>query len=166
MGNIVKVSRAPRVRKVKFQEVKRGDFYLQDHRPDMYVLCEKDSPARWVHTPFSLPYVIELGSNEVIPFESFEAMCKWVAGGRKLEDLQGDAKDEWVDVKSLPLGSIAEVVIDSQIPHSKWVKKTFIRTVDNVTVLETGEQMKGLDLPFMVWPLGPGDSITIEPEKP
>lgn len=162
MGNIVKVSRAPRVRKVKFQELKRGEFYLQDHRPDMYVLCEKDSPARWVHTPFSLPYDIELGENEVIPFESFEAMCKWVAGGRKLEDLQGDAKDEWVYVTDLAKNQFAEIVGESgfKYEHGDIIQKakSGMMNLTKSRYIHTVESL--------VWPLGPGDSITIEPEKP
>ena len=164
MGNIVKVSRAPRVRKVKFQEVKKGEFYLRDYRPDMYVLCEKDSPARRVHTSFSLPYDIELGENEVIPFESFEAMCKWGAGGRKLEDLQGDAKDEWIPATDMKAGDIAEVVNNTGVVQCIDYSNDSLRPRLMWVSLAGPEQWAEKN--FSVWPLGPGDSITIEPEKP
>jgi hypothetical protein len=161
MGNIVKVSRAPRL---KFVCPNHAGFYVDV--VDMRIWCNTDRGMVCLDND---SFRIKEGydwHHKFVRLELLGDVIKWVAGGRKLEDLQVDAKDEWVDVKSLPLGSIAEVVSDSEIPQSKWVGKTFIRIVDNVTVLETGEQMRGLGLPFMVWPLGPGDSITIEPDKP
>ena len=43
-------------------------------------------------------------------FESYEDMCKWVANGRKIEDLQYDPKHEHVTICNLPAGVPVEVV--------------------------------------------------------
>ena len=88
----VVVTRAPRIKKCSFGSVPEGDYFLADeiNSRDACRIYEKHSPARCVGETFKLPYGIDLGKNEVIPLGSFDDMCKWVAGGRKLEDLQGD----------------------------------------------------------------------------
>ena len=154
MGNIVTVSRAPRL---KFVCPNYAGFYV--NTIDMKIWCNTDRGMVCLdNTSFSLPYDIELGENEVIPFESFEAMCKWVAGGRKLEDLQGDAKDEWVAFEDIPIGTV--------FTRINSFDTSFIKTWDDKAVeLPTGDDHSFPD-GTKVWPLGPGDSITIESEKP
>lgn len=36
----------------------------------------------------------------------FDAMCKWVANGRKLEDLQGDTASEYIEFHKVPIGEM------------------------------------------------------------
>jgi hypothetical protein len=110
-------------------------------------------------------------------FQDFEAMCKWVAGGRKLEDLQGDGKDEWIPALAMQAGSQAVVVHDPDdakfvgVPllccnrlgsgaNLNWIRMdTWVAYPDSELVCKDSSQQ------IMVWPLKPGDSITITPQE-
>lgn len=102
------------------------------------------------------------------PFDSFDAMCRWVANGRKLEDLSGDAKSEWTTASVLKLGCFATAtskVVSMLINEGDVLKRS-----ENHVVNITQGNFYALDLTdvadMMVWPLGPGDSITISPRNP
>jgi hypothetical protein len=162
MGNEMKVvvARAPRIRKTAYIDIPRGDYFLKRDNPDLgtYIICEKDPLTRWIDKPFKLPYDIELEKNEVVPFGSFEDMCKWVAGGRKLEDLQGDSKSEWDQLCTLGLGSLfTEAGKTYQIQNFGLAND--VTTVE-AWCLET-RTMVEFSNDRMVWPLIAGDTITI-----
>ena len=57
---------------------------------DMFCLAEKGLPPSRLCQPFTLPYEPDLMPNEVVTFDSFDDMCKWVANGKRLEDLPSD----------------------------------------------------------------------------
>ena len=105
MKNKVTVSRAPRLRKCIYTQINVGGYYLADildSSIDEYGIFPRWEDSVCPH--FTLPYKVALETDEVIPFDSFDDMCKWVANGRKLEDLQGDTKNEWEQLRTLELG--------------------------------------------------------------
>lgn len=171
MRNEIVVTRASRIRTCTSMKLKDGGFYLQcTSKPDnrYAIFCREGILARTIHGSFVLSYDIELGDHDIVPFESFEAMCKWVAGGRKLEDLAGAGKDEWIPASQLPVGSFGEVM-------EMWGNRNPGDVVQNTGI---GDYML-YDLGSMqsnsaankngdmiVWPLKDGDSITITPKNP
>ncbi len=93
MKNKVTVSRAHRLRKREFPQVDMGTIYLYkggQNMGDMFCLAEKGLPPSRLCQPFTLPYEPDLMPNEVVTFDSFDDMCKWVANGKRLEDLPSD----------------------------------------------------------------------------
>jgi len=114
MENEVVVSRARRGKRVEeirqmnfFADIETGELFLRLQRNGIrdndavrigtqdktvaYVLSYVEAPAFWEGRRFH-------------EFDSPDDMCKWVAGGRKLEDLQGDAKREWEELHTLGIG--------------------------------------------------------------
>lgn len=91
MKNKVTVSRAPRFRKRIYTQLNAGDYYLADildSSTDEYGIFPRGEDS--VCPYFTLPYKVVLEKDEVVPFDSFDDMCKWVANGKRLEDLPSD----------------------------------------------------------------------------
>ena len=153
MGNIVKVSRAPRL---KFVCPNHAGFYVDV--VDMRIWCNTD---RGMVCLDNESFRIKEGydwHHKFVRLELLGDVIKWVAGGRKLEDLQGDVKDEWVAFEDIPIGTV--------FTRINSFDTSFIKTWDDKAVeLPTGDDHSFPD-GTKVWPLGPGDSITIESEKP
>lgn len=176
MNNEITVTRACRIRTTLYGSIDTGSFYITNpaDAPSRWMICHKgpygDVQNHQVGDYFDLPYQIDLRQSFVVVFDSFDAMCRWVSNGRKLEDLQSDGKDEWIPALDMALGTYAEVVK----PFGDLVKwdVVFRRNDDNFPILKvsTGFGYAGRTLgeesKLMVWPLGPGDSITITPRNP
>lgn len=120
----------------------------------------------WESSPAGLKYDL------VYPMDSYEDLCRWVANGRKLEDLQGDCKSEWIPVKDLKVGEIATIENNNECAAYLWL--TIQRSVDGepsrggkLTILSNGGQLTVTQFPeeagYFVWPIRTdlGDTITI-----
>lgn len=149
----VVVTRAPRIKKMLRNLVAYETYVISNGILEGEYLIEVlHRPARAIGR-ISLPYNLNLLAYEVIPFDSFEDMCKWVAGGKKMEDLQGDSESEWTTSSDVPIGTIFSCKFtDCELFYAKVSELGFLD-------LETGEVS---DI-FVdnIWPLGAGDTITI-----
>ena len=155
MGNIVTVSRAPRL---KFVCPNYAGFYV--NTIDMKIWCNTDRGMVCLDND---SFRIKEGydwHHKFVRLELLGDVIKWVAGGRKLEDLQVDASSELKKFQEIPIGTIF-TQLEEDVPSIKADHGRAVRLngrYGNVIQLD--------DTINLVWPIGPGDSITIESEKP
>ena len=156
MKNKVTVSRAHRLRKREFARVEMKTIYLYKGGSgieDMFCLAEKGMPPSRLCDPFTLPYEPDLMPNEVVPFDSFDDMCKWVANGKRLEDLC-DMEGDGVELGSFPKETRVAFIFRGN-PFMLLANGTIFR-------LEEEGEYPFPNIHSIVYPLGAGDTITIE----
>lgn len=105
MKNKVTVTRANRLNLVKYKDyavLSNVSKYLIEADGTVAVVNNEGNAiyieARRMHSHLWGTY------DMVYPMDNFEDVAKWVANGRKLEDLQGDTKNEWEQLRTLELG--------------------------------------------------------------
>lgn len=166
--NEVIVTRAPRLNLIKEASTSNGSYFFN---PCNGEVCTNDEGVCVVIHEFQNFQNHSFEEDMVHVFESFEAMCKWVANGRKLEDLQDGGRNEWIHPLDMESCQYAEVVEDAGTPG--WKGHVLLRINDVWTKIDSpdylwsrGEFLKPDDSygDIMVWPLKPGDSITITPK--
>ncbi len=171
-GMKIVVTRAPRIRKANYADLPADSYYLGNAGNDKLHLVMKDVPSRRVDNPFTLPYDLNLEANEVIPFDSFDHMCRWVSMGRKLEDLEGDAKEEFKTLAEIPAGIICKVIDNKGFGRFKWGDVVMVsKEAKGVMSLVDGDSCPFADLNgnltgienILAWPIDTelGDTITI-----
>ena len=169
MGNQITVYRAPRLKLVNEKDLKTGSYYLDMSNGGIYRKTMNGDfniglqDSDWDPSPYK--------EFDAHVFESAEAMCKWVAGGRKLEDLQGDSKSEWIPAHELKSGQFSTIAE----PFGCLTTGTpmLMTSSENYPLvhLETGgtwsvKSVGVINIPIMVWPIrfDLGDTITITQE--
>ena len=94
MKNKVTVTRATRLKAVPFKEIPDGTLCLNssgitiNDKPEVGISLKAGGGLIRVSESYHLDYKIP--SDGYVTFDSFDDMCKWVANGRKLEDLPSD----------------------------------------------------------------------------
>ncbi len=163
MKNKVTVTRASRLRTCNFENLDSGEFYVADmlNSVDMEYSIFRKGSSEPLGPRFELPYELALGPDDVATFDSFDDMCKWVANGKRLEDLCSHTK-ELVEARFLPVGLPAEIMGDYRT--GEFVTRTTDDTLQCIGDAEgywrnAATNAGGL---IKVWPLGAGDTITIE----
>jgi len=164
MKNKVTVTRAERINFVPFFDVKYGHYYLNKASSHCgngwWTICLRSDmgPSFKLEPSFALEIQAreesKQGGGTVISLGNLTEMCKWVANGRKLEDLQSDTKSECRSAEMLEYGKIFSCKYSDTPAY--YVKIDESHFLD----LETGE-IEELRL-ANVWPLRAGDTITIE----
>lgn len=183
MNNEITVTRAPRI--CGWEDLRmKSSYYLArfssaSDATYYRIATNFDGPSKTVSNGFHLPFAIP--DNMFIPLGDFDAMCKWVANGRKLEDLQGDGRDEWARMGDLPAGQYFTMLdyrlVGPSSEDREYTQERIPRRLCKIVldpekslhrlVLEEGvDTWHDADMyaSELVWPLGPGDSITITPK--
>jgi len=156
MKNKVTVSRAPRLNLVSPSSCHGTTF-----------LVNTEDKAIWVRSNGGM-LCLDSDSGEIltnrqwhsrfIAFENADAMCKWVAGGRHIEDMQVYNPNEWVKFPEIPIGTIFSygggTITAIKSDYGMSVK------LDG----DIGNVMLSIDKLALVWPVrfDLGDTITIE----
>lgn len=155
----VTVTRAPRLKLVPSYEIPIFHFDLaadgrvtyQFQAGEFAVIdTGKDGASHWPDTTL----FHDLGDSE--------AFAKWVVGGRKLEDLQGDGKDEWALFEDLPAFTLFTNGRDDRV-FSK-LGHPYSKSDVEYAALRIGSSDNHGFAGIKVWPLGAGDTITITGE--
>ena len=121
MKNKVTVTRANRLNLVKYKD------YAVLSNVSKY-LIEADGTVAVVNNEGNAIYIEARrmyshlwGTYDMVyPMDNFEDVAKWVANGRKLEDLQGDTKSEFVSASELNAAQIATVIDNKGFGRFKW----------------------------------------------
>lgn len=164
----VVVTRAPRMDLTPYNHAKAGDICVAangnigvKHYNEFIFLRKTEGSCMWA-------------DGLVFIFADFDEAAKWVANGRKLEDLQGDAKDEFMTLTDLPTGIYAKVIDNKGFGAFKWGDIVMIdKNAKGVFSLVDGDSAHfytGGGSPtglgeIIVWPVNPalGDRIEIVP---
>jgi len=158
MKNKVTVSRAPRLNLVKCVD------YILPSNASKY-LIEADGTAAVINPDGNAIYIenrkmqghLWSSYDMVYPMDSFEQVCKWVANGKRLEDLCSHAQ-EMIPFCDLEPGSYATVVHDKDYDGETVFAHPHPR---GFTLVETSCECT-FTSHTKVWPLRAGDTITIE----
>jgi hypothetical protein len=163
MGNKVIVTRAPRLNLVS-----KESYYLSCKG---YAI-EADGTATVVDSNGNAFYIeprrqhIHLWGDYglIYPMETLEDVAKWVSGGRKLEDLQGDSKSEWVPFSSLGYNDLFEIPYGGNGLFMKLGHcYEFCGITYRMTKIGSPDNFRFDDSSALVWPVrfDLGDTITI-----
>ena len=156
MKNKVTVTRATRLKAVPFKEIPDGTLCLNssgitiNDKPEVGISLKAGGGLIRVSESYHLDYKIP--SDGYVTFDSFDDMCKWVANGRKLEDLCD--KVDGVELGSLPRETRVAFIFKNN-PFMVLSDGTIFRLDSKATY----------DFPNahdIVHPLGAGDTITID----
>jgi len=162
MKNKVTVSRAPRLNLVPMVSIQCGTYCCDPRNGEIYYTQNNSFVRIEMSGLFGLAthYWVDAGDcftkMMVHTFGSFDDVCKWVANGRKLEDLQGDTKSEWVSFLTIPIGTIFSYRASAIVA----MKSDYQRAVN--MDCNIGNVLMDMEKAGLVWPIGAGDTITIE----
>ena len=175
MGNAIVVTRAPRFKKLPpmhERQVPSAPWYRINNQGRIFLAQHGGvNSTSLTCIDNRLPNCGKLWEDKASFYEteSFDEIAKWVAGGRRLEDLQGDSSSEWVLPADLPQNAFAEVV---KWPMCEAMVGHVVRMVPGLFIsLTSGGYQQGdagyasilvsQDIKF--WPLNAdlGDTITI-----
>ena len=158
MKNKVTVTRANRLNLVKYKDyavLSNVSKYLIEADGTVAVVNNEGNAiyieARRMHSHLWGTY------DMVYPMDNFEDVAKWVANGRKLEDLCSHAQ-EMIPFCDLEPGSYATVVHDKDYDGETVFAHPHPR---GFTLVETSCECT-FTSHTKVWPLRAGDTITIE----
>lgn len=158
MKNKVTVTRAHRLNLVKYKDyavLSNVSKYLIEADGTVAVVNNEGNAiyieARRMHSHLWGTY------DMVYPMDNFEDVAKWVANGRKLEDLCSHAQ-EMIPFCDLEPGSYATVVHDKDYDGETVFAHPHPR---GFTLVETSCECT-FTSHTKVWPLRAGDTITIE----
>jgi hypothetical protein len=162
MKNKVTVTRAPRLKSVPLKEIPDGTICLSSGgitvNDQLQAFVALKTGHGLIHISGMIPLDFHLPVDGHVTFDSFDAMCKWVANGKRLEDLQVDSGNEWVKFPEIPIGTIFSygggtiAAIKSDYGMSVKLDGDF------------GSVLLSIDKLARVWPVrfDLGDTITIE----
>ena len=168
-SNIV-VTRASRLKTCCPHEMVVGKFYLRQvaisigqKSETFYAVTTKHALLETGETALD----IDIDCDQVIEIGDFTAMCRWVANGRKLEDLQGDSKSEYVGADRLERGKYYTLVSGDSSLRDKIIGHVFFFKKAECSAYPVLNLTKGVGYrqdaltDCLFWPLGAGDTITI-----
>jgi hypothetical protein len=163
MGNIVIVTRAPRLKLIVWDDMPDQSLYVNN----VGHASVKTIGGRSVSIEHRIANVLTdwmWHKDLFYVFPDFETLAKWVCGGRKLEDLQGDSKSEWVPFSSLGYNDLFEIPgggngLFMKLGHCY----EFCRITYRMTKIGSPDDCRFDDSSALVWPVrfDLGDTITI-----